>query len=106
MKFEVGNRVKVYGHIPTIGGFSYGAVGTVTKVGPCATKVTVDCGFAQGHIEVHVKQCRKLVKKERRRVWVHERALNHDQPSNYVIANPNSDLLGGGYIEFIEVKKK
>lgn len=100
-KFKVGDRVKVYGCIPTDGGFTFGVKGTVTKISPggLGNPIAVDCGFSQGHIEVHPKQCR-LLKKRERREWKLTRSiigLEVDGPISLVI---------GETVHVREVRKK
>lgn len=48
----------------------------------------------------HPKQCRRLVKKERKRVWVQYR--DDGSWSNFSIVEP----VRAGWVEFVEVKKK
>lgn len=57
---------------------------------------------------VHPKQCRKLVKKERRRVWIH---FNEKTPEREIChLNPPGknahEVCDGNCIEFREVKRK
>ncbi len=93
-KFKVGDRVAVYAH--TLGR-AVGEVSDVQGLPPYWLNVqTSTCG-----VVAHPKQCRKLVKKERRRVWV---KFNHVHGmSSLYEARPEHE---GDFVEFIEVKKK
>lgn len=55
----------------------------------------------------HPKQCRRLVKKERRRVWVYQDRLGSitEQPTAYYRDQPPDDSPGH-WVEFIEVRRK
>jgi hypothetical protein len=69
-KFKVGDRVAVYGH--SEGGALNGFYGTVAKdSGNGWINVEWDCDDWLNKVErVHEKQCRRLKKRERMRIWV------------------------------------
>lgn len=95
-----GEYCKVYGTVTDKDGTPYYLLGAKCKI--------IDIGaedeiiVREGNLEwvyiVHPKQCRRLVKKERKRVWVS--------------FNPNGSLHSTalypchGYTEFVEVRKK
>lgn len=105
--FEVGERVAVYGHRALA--FGVRVVGLIEamdqderRMYPTGVKVRDEKYSGQAYF-AHPKQCRRLVKKERRRAWLSARALR-DFPGRRITA----DLGGPGWddsIEFIEVRK-
>jgi hypothetical protein len=96
MKFKVGDRVAVYD-----GGFILnGNAGVITKIfseGKTVVKLDVETEYA-AMPTVHMKQCRRLIKKPRRRVWA--RFCNDGTLMSM------SQVPGLDYVEFIEVRKK
>lgn len=86
--FKVGERVAVY----------HGAarfVGHIKDIRNGTVLVEESYGESQFW---HPKQCRRLVSKEKRRVWV--------EKQGYIFSNLNSlNLKEGERVEFIEVKK-
>lgn len=89
-KFKVGDRVKIYHHrTPLIG-----VVNHITEDG----MIKIDLSEV-GYI-YHPKQCRKLVKKERRRAWI--KLTDYGQIDGWASCERHSP----GWVEFIEVKKK
>lgn len=114
-KFQVGDRVKVYGHW----GAQYliGSKGTIKKIelnnpfkAPhVAVKldIEIDCLRDDGTIWVHPKQCRKLVKKERRRVWINmygHSAIAHLSEARAIV--DAAPYVQERAVEFVEVRKK
>lgn len=93
MKFKVGQRIAVY---------------DMGKRYVCTIKIINDSQTVTANYEnnkpftclVHVKQCRLLKKKERRRIWV-------DMPSLYRSGDRHIVYYEeqGGCVEFVEVKK-
>lgn len=107
MKFAIGDRVAVYGGIPSGPDITWdldGQRGTVVGLNSAYPSQMLCVKFdrplpdgSTGLWSFHPKQCRKLVKKPRRRVWVHflkfGTRVYHDTPQE-------------GAVEFVEVKKK
>jgi len=115
MKFKLGDRVAVYSYSKDFEYFgNTRQTGKVVVINMDANflKVEIDGTASQdteGHnvcVKVHPKQCRRLMKKaRRRRVWVN--TVNAAKCAAGLILeardyNPNSS----SYIEFIEVRKK
>ena len=101
--FQVGERVRVYvvfGNVPFSGS---GKVETVDQ--PENTVwVLLDDGTSSGSILVHHKQCRRLVKRKRRSVWVDKEWLDGKTVSCSVeFKRPTKHLED--YVEFREVAK-
>jgi hypothetical protein len=108
-KFKVGDRVAVYD-----GGHRYeGNILEFSQV--IGASSPYDCvvirRVANGKtMSVHPKQCRRLGKKERRRVWMPQ--LNVDDMFKYPEYKDYTAILykekreGQSLVEFIEVRKK
>lgn len=101
--YKVGDRVKIYGcifrssdeslHHITVDGLT-GEIKEICLSGYITVKTNFDETFL-----AHPKQCRKLVKKERRRIWV--------SPDYEFLGPDNTSLIPKeGWLEFVEVKKK
>lgn len=91
--FQVGDRVRAY---------SWAAVyaGRVIRVEGDRVYLGLDGG---GNLDFHPKQCRRLVRKERRRVWVKLPTDFHPQHrANGMVSVDPVD----GWVEFIEVRRK
>lgn len=86
---QVGDRVAFY--------TQHGrTVGTVERVGVFKLKVSGDNGGTL--FDVHPKQCRRLVKRERHRLWINPSvALNRD----WIAPEPVE-----GWVEYVEVRRK
>jgi hypothetical protein len=98
--FTVGDRVAVY----ISGQRMTGTVHEELEFGNL--KVRCDIGAPFGYPIVHPKQCRKLKKKARRRVWIHPegfKAIPTD--GTYQVAATRVDYSCNRWIEFIEVRK-
>ena len=103
--FKVGDRVAVYGHMPTIPGgsicrFRRGAKGCVIAL-TSETELLVELD-AGGEGEVHPKQCRKLKQKVRKSLFItkqHEILRSVVYTKQYAVANGIEN-----YIEFRQVK--
>lgn len=99
MKFKVGDRVAVYGPERDVGTISEVNGRGFVRMDPD------DNNFDTNWF--HPKQCRRLVKKERRRVWVV--FAEHISQRDMLIADPLHIWEPGERqraVEFIEVKKK
>jgi hypothetical protein len=106
--FQVGDRVAVYGHergklrqCGTVEGMK----GEEPISFPDTIKVRIHPGCA---LYCHPKQCRRLVKKPRRRVWIEESELgksNHDVWVQFD-AGQLQVRAGEKLVEFIEVRRK
>lgn len=101
-KFKVGDRVRVYGH-SDCARESFG--GVVKEIHGAWLKVYSDGGSL---VAAHPKQCRKLVKKERRRVWVNRGYLAQlpNDPGGYICSVPPAKSIETSYVEFIEVRRR
>lgn len=96
--FQVGNRVAAY----TEGNRYTGRVLEIQE-GTGLIKVRLDSWY--GDCTVHFKQCRRLVKRERRRIYVPKQDL--DQGFHKVNAwHQPTPADPSAYIEFIEVLRK
>ena len=107
-KFKVGDRVRVYGHrtndwMPFTGTVVQRDYPELNDRSGCTLAVEADAGKV-GVFLVHPKQCRKLVKKERRRVWVVFRedydGVEYTAPAEIGIASRDKARA----VEFVEAK--
>jgi hypothetical protein len=102
---QVGDRVSVAGATHNGSATFYEpARGRVSHLNPIPTakgmvQVTMD-GESEIYV-VHRHQCRRLVKRERRRVWVFISAAGEVGPVMHT-----APMVSQGWAEFIEVKKK
>lgn len=97
--FNVGDRVVVYGCVqgnPHPHLYCYAKKATVTFVNEAHTELHIEIDAWPGGGVVHPKQCRKLVKKERKRVWISR--INEYHTYNKPI--------GGEFDEYVQVKSK
>lgn len=116
MTFKVGDRVRVYGHLCRRGIWEStrwtGADATLIELhtenygghGMALIKLdnAVDSNPENFAYEVSPAQCRRLKKKERRRVWILEDTLDRE----FAMARiRKDDLKFDKEIEFVEVKK-
>lgn len=109
-KFKVGDRVAVYG-IAFDGMRCKSFYGTVTEVLDDGwLVVNPDCPETNAN-DVHEKQCRRLVKRERRRVWI--KCGRHGglsslggQLKNPVVFGSSTKSHDPEYVEFVEVRKR
>lgn len=95
-KFKVGDRVAVYS-----GSLYSGHAGEIICVLQTG-ELSVDVGDLD-YLIVRPQQCRKLVKKKRRRVSVNPAFINAVSESTLTIWRP---YPVPGWIEFVEVRKK
>ncbi len=96
MKFKVGDRVAVYD-----GDRIVGVIGAIHKEGGLLVCLDEAYGGAKSY---HPKQCRRLVKKQRRRVWLSRGAaaeLHGGISAEFFAQKRNEDD-----VEFVEVRKK
>lgn len=95
-KFKEGDRVAFYGGFGrltgTVSNAELDCVGMFTVIGEGGTK-----------FNVHPKQCRKLKKKERRRVWIW-RGVERSNTYEFRI-NPPTER-SDEWSEFVEVRRK
>lgn len=98
MKFEIGQRVAVYF-------WDRRCTGEVISVLPNGSlEVKLD-SYSSG-TSVHPKQCRRLVKKPRRRVWIKWQTMPKTlEPLGNVFVS-RLDRSENGWVEFAEVRKK
>lgn len=101
MAFKEGDRVRVYGYrgcspiVATITGLDVMGNATILSV-------------VTGNTTVHIKQCRRLVKKERRRIWATENYLRNGSYAGALFSReaPTRPGCSETWVEFIEVIKK
>lgn len=106
MKFNVGDRVNVYGRVEVSGGlyFHNPERGTVVHV-VSGTELDVALDATGAQHAAHPKQCRKLKKKEKRRIWLSPEAFYSCSSVMDVFCNI-SRVPNKTFVEFVEVKKK
>lgn len=104
-KFKIDDRVARYSEERT--------TGRIIEVCEDSVLVALDKKYQDATSQwtewVHHKQCRRLVKKERRRIWVKKEPIKNE--ILIVLQNPPTGGLNGEFspdkwIEFIEVKKE
>lgn len=109
-KFKVGDRVAVYDN-------GHRQVGVVGQIGDTtgSKNIRVDAVKSQLHSPwkfswFHPKQCRRLIKRERRRVFIQEKDVPNNEQSDYpdVLVRPTRGTTYnlGRWVEFIEVVSK
>lgn len=105
-KFAVGDRVRVYGW------FGSTADPCLSDT-PCTIERIDDSGHLyvrpkkwNKQVIVHPKQCRKLIKKERRRVWIAREGLASIPACSTRNISVSDHVRFSDDIEFIEVVKK
>lgn len=122
MKFNVEDHVKIYGTVaacgqlqPTTYTLCNGAFGIVREIsmgGQLKVAMKADIGWLQ--VYAHPKQCRKLVKKPLRHVWIDKVALNDRLwPDNRMRALAKLDVSDTApaveheyqWVEFKEVRR-
>lgn len=106
MKFKVGDRVAVY--YPRCPIRNHAEITEVYPDGSLLVKYDYDLTY---RFAAHPKQCRRLVKKERRKIWIAQSELTPAYTSIKAvwIQRDPKDLTcaeGDQLIEFVEVKKK
>lgn len=97
--FEVGDRVAAYNCTKRY-------EGVVWSIDNRRWPTTLVIETRDDVLSFHPKQCRRLVRKERRRVWVnmdHWDYYKADNPAHAYLEEPQDTP---GWVEFIEVKKK
>lgn len=108
-KFKAGDRVRVYGYL----GQKHPVSASVTTVHTDELIVNIDVQIRPGVfldgpdavcVSVSPKQCRRLIKKPKRRVWINVKDLpgGTSGHAHYLINKPHNQPQ---YIEFVEVKK-
>lgn len=110
--FKVGDRVRVHGNSQT------GAIEEVPYDGWKARVVRVFNQFAiqveplnlktdETSFTVFIKQCRRLIKKPRRRVWLNENALRPDRNNEggWSVCFEKPKVYLSDWVEFIEARK-
>lgn len=90
-----------------------GQSGTVDSLNTITINIKLDHEVIR---TFHPKQCRRLVKKGRRRIWVHKDRLAYDQIApEHRLDRLSLPLISGSmstidkvddYVEFVEVRKK
>lgn len=97
-KFKVGDRVVVYSGMVV----QRGIVGSLLSY----TGVVVKLDDGEGTLCVSSKQCRRLVKKSNRRVWIDYKAAQNGLAQDVFLTEPVNPYDRADYTEFVEVKKK
>jgi hypothetical protein len=116
-KFKVGDRVAAYGYARIAGALSMSCPYLHGKRGVVKAVVSQDeilVSLADGTIfNIHPKQCRRLKKRERRRVWIRsdefERVLSNlgfATAAHVWRADPDQGDAGSEYVQLIEVRRK
>lgn len=113
MKFKVGDRVVKYDSNLKP------SKGTVVKIYEDGC-LSLDIGAEEIRLFAHPKQCRLLIKKPRRRVWIYKSAFNEltkcrefeclsGHPMVFTSRDDSGENKTGGFgldmFEFVEVKK-
>ncbi len=108
---KVGDRVRVYGHVarngkPLVGHIHEKPVDVSEKFRGDNYVLIYDEEYPDSGYYAHPKQCRRLVKKERRRVWVERGSFRGD---TYEIGNGRYQPVVSlkpvpEWVEFIEVR--
>ena len=103
---KTGDRVVVDGYSST-GTYVNGLRGVVIGFTSAATQRVKLDGPVQDIVEVSWRQCRRLVKKPRRRVWISIKKSDGSIGSAYKDPIPPEEMYPGWEeIEFIEVRRK
>jgi hypothetical protein len=92
-EFKVGDRVVCYN-------CTLRRKGNIIDIDTRYTPNTLVIQTDDDTISMHPKQCRRLVKKKRREVWVHPQGIGH---CDYVKASGNP---APGWVRFVEAKQK
>jgi hypothetical protein len=101
MSFEIGDRVAVYDVGWCLAIRRCGEVVGYSDEPSIGLLLSVKLDEESRSSLFHPKQCRKLIKKKRRSVWVHTSSLESGYKSMIAYMTETTD-----YIEFREVKKK
>lgn len=102
MSFKVGDRVAVYSEGLGLAGRPTRTIGAINRVEGDAVRVDLGVDF----LWFHPKQCRKLVKKERRRIY----AIVEEKDYHSGLATLGAKALTGQFkigehIEFVEARR-
>lgn len=97
-KFPIGTRVRVYA---TLNGAVAETKGSVTRIRTTDGMLYVNLDGRRGEIVAHPMQCRKLVKKERRRIWLMKSHI--EMRAYWTLTLPEKP---DDYIEFVEARRK
>lgn len=117
MKFKVGDRIAVYGMLWSHSESNYvNCIGTRLRITKIIddNRITLEEDRSNIKYAAHPKQCRKLTKITKRRLWIHKNAFNSKYDSNKGTFNTDWaiykqlpwDLRGNSFIELVEIKKK
>lgn len=99
-ELRVGERVRAFG-VSCDDGHFWSLDGTVESLNPPGPMIYVKCdgAFPRDSILVHQKQCRRLIRRERRRIWVNPGAV-------FSVATEMACRPVEGWTEYREVPKK
>lgn len=109
-EFKVGDKVAAYWDDGDDTSPSIRTAGNIISIDGCRLKIKVihdganDAYFVPGGIATfHIKQCRKLIKKKRREIWVYWPSIETGSLTQMFTKEP----VGlDGYTRFIEANKK
>lgn len=102
MTFKQGDRVRVYNYLE-----SWDGVICVAPPSRSSVLRSSSCIWVEGSgrsVWVHHKQCRRLIKKPKRRVWIRKRDIPLE--GNIILGVEVAGNASLDLIEFVEVKKK
>lgn len=104
---KVGDRVRVYGKPGPDGGCWEAKVVACRVVAPWGVGMDVRSTYDDETYTVHPKQCRRLIKKPRRRVWLNENALRTDRNNEggWSVCFEKPKVYLSDWVEFIEARK-
>jgi hypothetical protein len=108
-ELKVGDSVAVYGIclVPSAGRSSGTVmdrwVGTVHRIHQ-GIGIEVRSHEDECVYSVHPKQCRRLVKRQKRRIWIHPDIMIRS--GNEMYGRPISDEPTKGFVEFVETREK
>ncbi len=108
---KAGDRVRVYGPVAdrkhNHTAVSHDFVGTVKNATQAPDFLIVTSDYDSGEKFCHPKQCRRLIKKERRRVWLDPRWVDGEViVDGRAVAYTGKVDQPAHMVEFVEVRKK
>lgn len=106
--FKIGDRVRAYGHWPLVhkGGCYTGKVCASDSPESWGTGLLIQLDDDESFLTVHPKQCRRLVKKKRRRLWIDPKVFGEYEGRYFAGPQLVSKYPDFNFLEFVEVKKK
>lgn len=108
--FEVGDRVAVYTADGRFTGDIIGVFGVhCIRVDYHPGQINASTGGVVGWAQVNPKQCRRLIKRERRRIWISETALALLKKDDPAIQDNNwvsLERVLDDDVEFVEARRR